>query len=171
MHRKIVLRDYFLYYFLLILIMEFILNNRKYSIQNHELFINYLMVDSYFRQGYSKYDYDIRFDFIEPILNKEKVEFEDILEGTEVLEELIEKQEINIIPHGLTISQVQDDLFTITYQDLEFEAVRVGEAIPLIIVLSTLLNHKPIVTLSQIEEELNNFIAMFRQYDNENFTG
>lgn len=171
MHRKIVLRDYFLYYFLLILIMEFILKNRKYSIQNHELFINYLMVDSYFRQGYSKYDYDIRFDFIEPILNKEKVEFEDILEGTEVLEELIEKQEINIIPHGLTISQVQDDLFTITYQDLEFEAVRVGEAIPLIIVLSTLLNHKPIVTLSQIEEELNNFIAMFRQYDNENFTG
>lgn len=171
MHRKIVLRDYFLYYFLLILIMEFILNNRKYSIQNHELFINYLMVDSYFRQGYSKYDYDIRFDFIEPILNKEKVEFEDILEGTEVLEELIERQEINIIPHGLTISQVQDDLFTITYQDLEFEAVRVGEAIPLIIALSTLLNHKPIVTLSQIEEELNNFIAMFRQYDNENFTG
>ena len=46
-------------------IMEFILNNKKYSINNHELYINYLMVDSYFRQNYSKYDYDIEFDFID----------------------------------------------------------------------------------------------------------
>ena len=32
-----------------IIIMEFILDNKKYSILNHELFINYLMVDNYFR--------------------------------------------------------------------------------------------------------------------------
>ena len=62
--------------------MEFVLNNKRYSIINHELYINYLMVDSYFRHGYSKYRYDISFDFIEPLLDKEKIEFKDILEGT-----------------------------------------------------------------------------------------
>ena len=55
--------------------MEFILDNKKYSLLNHELFINYLMVDNYFRNHYSKYDYDIRFDFVEPLLEKEKIEF------------------------------------------------------------------------------------------------
>ena len=61
--------------------MEFILNNRKYSILNHELYINYLMMDNYFRHHYSKYEYDIEFDFITPLLEKEKVDFEDIMEG------------------------------------------------------------------------------------------
>lgn len=149
--------------------MEFILNNRKYLIQNHELFINYLIVDSYFRQGYSKYDYNINFDFVEPILEKDKVEFEDILENTKVLEELIEREEISIIPNGLRIDEHVNGNFRISYQDLTFNNVNVGEAIPLIITLSTLLNHKPIVSLSQIEDEINNFIEMFRQY-NERFS-
>ena len=47
--------------------MEFILNNKKYSIINHELFINYLMVDSYFKD-HCKYDYDISFDFLKPVM-------------------------------------------------------------------------------------------------------
>ena len=149
--------------------MEFILNNRKYLIQNHELFINYLIVDSYFRQGYSKYDYNINFDFVEPILEKDKVEFEDILENTKVLEELIEREEISIIPNGLRIDEHVNGNFRISYQDLTFNNVNVREAIPLIITLSTLLNHKPIVSLSQIEDEINNFIEMFRQY-NERFS-
>ena len=149
--------------------MEFILNNRKYLIQNHELFINYLIVDSYFRQGYSKYDYNINFDFVEPILEKDKVECEDILENTKVLEELIEREEISIIPNGLRIDEHVNGNFRISYQDLTFNNVNVGEAIPLIITLSTLLNHKPIVSLSQIEDEINNFIEMFRQY-NERFS-
>lgn len=149
--------------------MEFILNNRKYLIQNHELFINYLIVDSYFRQGYSKYDYNINFDFVEPILEKDKVEFEDILENTKVLEELIEREEISIIPNGLRIDEHVNGNFRISYQDLTFNNVNVGEAIPLIITLSTLLNHKPIVSLSQIEDEINNFIEMFRKY-NERFS-
>ncbi len=149
--------------------MEFILNNRKYLIQNHELFINYLIVDSYFRQGYSKYDYNINFDFVEPILEKDKVEFEDILENTKVLEELIEREEISIIPNGLRIDEHVNGNFRISYQDLTFNNVNVGEAIPLIITLNTLLNHKPIVSLSQIEDEINNFIEMFRQY-NERFS-
>lgn len=149
--------------------MEFILNNRKYLIQNHELFINYLIVDSYFRQGYSKYDYNINFDFVEPILEKDKVEFEDILENTKVLEELIEREEISIIPNGLRIDEHVNGNFRISYQDLTFNNVNVGEAIPLIITLNTLLNHKPIVSLSQIEDEINNFIEMFRQY-NEHFS-
>ncbi|WP_298518346.1 hypothetical protein [uncultured Methanobrevibacter sp.] len=148
--------------------MEFILNNRKYLIQNHELFINYLIVDSYFRQGYSKYDYNINFDFVEPILEKDKVEFEDILENTKVLEELIEREEISIIPNGLRIDEHVNGNFRISYQDLTFNNIHVGEAIPLIITLNTLLNHKPIVSLSQIEDEINNFIEMFRQY-NETF--
>lgn len=125
------------------------------------------MVDNYFRHNYSKYDYDIEFDFIEPILNKQKVEFEDILEGTEVLEELIEKGEINFIPQGLRIDEHVNGNFKITYQNLEFTNVYVGEAIPLLIALNTLLNYKPTVSLTQIEEELENFIEQFRSY-NEN---
>ncbi len=145
--------------------MEFILNNKKYSILNHELFINYLMVDNYFRNHYSKYDYDIRFDFVEPLLNKEKIEFEDILEGTNDLEILIEKGEINFIPAGLNIYQHKNKNFKITYQELDFNNIRIGEAIPFLIALNSLLIHKPIVTLSQIEEELENFIEKFRLYN------
>lgn len=148
--------------------MEFILNSRKYSIQNHELYINYLMVDNYFRNRYSRYDYDIEFDFITPLLSKEKVEFEDILEGTEVLEELIEKEELNFIPMGLKIDEKPERKFDITYQDIVFRDVLVGEAIPLIIALSTLLNYKPILSLTQIEEELEHFIRQFRSYNKEN---
>ncbi|MBE6507863.1 MAG: hypothetical protein E7Z77_00465 [Methanobrevibacter sp.] len=144
--------------------MEFILNNKKYSIINHELFINYLMVDNYFRNNYSKYEYDIRFDFVEPLLNKDKVEFEDILEGTKVLEELIEKEQINFIPQGLRLDQHSTGNFRVTYQDLEFDDIRIGEAIPLLIALNSLLTYKPIVSLSQISEEIDNFIDQFRRY-------
>lgn len=144
--------------------MEFILNNKKYSILNHELFINFLIVDSYFRENRSKYDYDIEFDFITPLLSKEKIEFEDILEGTEVLEELIEKEEINFIPNGLIIEEQVNEKFKITYQDMEFADVNVGEAVPLIIALSSLLTYKPIVTLAQISEELTYFLEQFRSY-------
>ena len=144
--------------------MEFILNNKKYSILDHELFINFLIVDSYFRDNQSMYDYDIEFEFITPLLEKEKIEFEDILEGTEVLEELIEKEEIAFIPNGLVIIPISDESFRIIYQDLEFEDVNVGEAIPLIICLNALLTYKPIVTLTQISEELNHFLEKFRSY-------
>ena len=147
--------------------MEFILNNRKFAIENHELYINYLMVDNYFRHGFSKYDYDIKFDFITPLLNKEKVEFEDILEGTEVMEELLEKQQLNFIPSGLEIETDDKINFKIRYQDLEFNNILVGEAIPLIIALSTLLSYKPTLSLFQIEEELENFIEKFRSYNKE----
>ena len=143
--------------------MEFILNNRKYSILNHELYINYLMVDSYFSQ-HSKYDYDIHFDFLDSVLEKEKIEFDDILEGTRELEDLIEKGEINFIPPGLRINEQKNSNFTITYQTLEFEDVSVGEAIPLLIALTSLLNAKPVVTLFQIAEELNHFLESFRKY-------
>lgn len=143
--------------------MEFILNNKKYSIINHELYINYLMVDSYFKD-YSLYDYNVSFDFLNPILLKDKIEFEDILKGTEVLEELIEKNEINFLPYGLRIDEHLNGNFKITYQDLVFKNVTVGEAIPLLIALNTLLNHQPIVSLTQIEEELDHFLDMFRSY-------
>ena len=143
--------------------MEFILNNKKDSIINHELYINYLMVDSYFKD-HSLYDYDIHFEFLDPIYEKEKVEFEDILEGTEILEELIEKNEINFLPYGLRIDEHLNGNFMITYQDLEFKNVTVGEAIPLLIALTSLLDAKPIVTLYQIEEELNHFLEQFKHY-------
>lgn len=144
--------------------MEFILNNKKYSIINHELYINYLMVSEYFR-SFSKYDYDIHFDFLEPILAKDKIEFDDILEGTKILEELIEKNEINFLPAGLRIDEHLNGNFMITYQDLEFKNVNVGEAIPLLIALTSLLDAKPIVTLYQIAEELNHFLGKFRKYE------
>lgn len=144
--------------------MEFILNNKKYSIVNHELYINYLMVDSYFRDNRSKYEYDIKFDFITPLLSKDKVEFSDILEGTEVLEELIEKNEISFLPSGVRIDEHLNGNFRITYQDLEFVNVNVGEAIPLLIALNSLLTYQPIVTLTQIKEELDYFLEKFRSY-------
>ena len=145
--------------------MEFIVNNRKYSILNHELFINYLMVNEYFRQ-YSKYDYDIHYDFLDSVVSKENIDFDDILEGTKYLEELIEKNEIEFIPAGLIIDQHLNENFKITYQTLEFKNVRVGEAIPLLIALTSLLNHKPIITLYQIDEELHYFLERFRSYGN-----
>lgn len=147
--------------------MEFILNNKKYSIIDHELYINYLMVDSYFRDNHSKYEYDITFDFIDPLLEKEKIEFDDILEGTEVLRELIEREEISFIPSGVRIDEHLNGNFRISYQDLEFVNVKVGEAIPLLIALNSLLTYKPIVTLVQIEEELNYFLEKFRSYSDE----
>ena len=143
--------------------MEFILNHKKYSILNHELYINYLMVDSYFRD-YSLYDYDIHFDFLDSILRKPKIEFEDILEGTNDLEELIEKEEINFLPSGLRIDEHLNGNFRIAYQHLEFNNIHVGEAIPLLIALSTLLEYNPTLSLSQINEELDHFIGKFRTY-------
>lgn len=143
--------------------MEFILNNKKYSILNHELYINYLMVDSYFRE-HAKYDYDIHFDFLDSVLKKEKIEFEDILEGTKELEVLIDKGEINFLPSGLRIDEHLNGNFKVTYQTLEFMNVSVGEAIPLLIALTSLLNAKPTVAMFQIEEELNSFLEKFRKY-------
>ena len=143
--------------------MEFIVSNKKYSILNHELYINYLMVNEYFRQ-HSKYDYDITFDFLNPLLEKDRIDFDDILEGTRDLEVLIEKEEINFIPAGLRIDEHLNDNFRISYQTLEFKNVNVGEAVPLLIALTSLLNHKPIVSLYQIEEELNHFLEKFRTY-------
>lgn len=146
--------------------MEFIVSNKKYSILNHELYINYLMVNEYFRT-HSKYDYDIHFDFLNAILKKDRIDFDDILEGTKDLEELIEKEEISFIPAGLRIDEHLNENFKITYQDLEFVNVNVGEAVPLLIALTTLLNHRPVVSLYQIEDELNHFLLKFRTYRND----
>ncbi len=143
--------------------MEFIVANRKYSILDHELYINYLMVDSYFKD-HSRYDYDIHFDFLDCVLKKDRITFDDILKGTEDLEILIEKGEISFIPAGLRIHEQPDNTFIITYQTMEFKKVSVGEAIPLLIALNSLLNCKPIVPLFQIEEELNYFLEMFKSY-------
>lgn len=143
--------------------MEFIVNNRKYAILNHELYIDYIMVESYFKD-YAKYDYDIHFDFLDYVLNREKVTFDDILEGTKDLEKLIEKGEINFTPPGLRIDMHLNENFKITYQTLEFTNVTVGEAIPLLIALTSLLEHKPVISLYQIEEELNHFLGKFRMY-------
>ena len=51
---------------------------------------------------------------------------DDILEGTKVLEELIEKNEINFIPYELRIDEHLNGNFKISYQDLEFVNVNVG---------------------------------------------
>ena len=122
------------------------------------------MVESYFKD-YSLYDYNIHFKFLEPIYEKDKVEFEDILEGTKDLEVLIEKGEIDFIPYGLRIDEHLNGNFRITYQGLMFKNVTVGEAIPLLIALNSLLNHKPIISLTQIGEELVNFLDKFKSYE------
>ena len=121
------------------------------------------MVDAYFKDN-SKYDYNIHFDFLDSVLEKDEIKFEDILEGTKDLEELIEKNEINFIPSSLRIEEHLNNSFKITYQNLEFKNVKVGEVIPLLIALTSLLNHKPIVTLYQIDEELHYFLESFNKY-------
>ena len=146
--------------------MEFILDNRKYSIIDHELYIDYLIVDSYFRQGHCKYEYDIRFDFLNPILEKDKVEFEDILEGTDVMMELIEKEELTFLKPDFRIHQHVNSNFKVSYHDLDFNNLTVGEAIPVLIALNTLLDAKPVVSLTQIEDEITNFIEKFKSYEN-----
>ena len=149
--------------------MEFILDNKKYSILNHELLIDYLIVDQYFRCNYSKYDYDIKFEFITPLLKKDKIEFEDILDQTGVLEELIEKQEINFVDSNFKIRQDSKNSFQISYQDIVFRDINVGEAVPVLILLTSLLNTTPIITLNQIKEEVEFFIEKFRSYSENNF--
>lgn len=146
--------------------MEFIVGNKKYSILNHELYINYLMVNEYFK-NYSKYDYDIHFDFLNPILEKSQIDFDDILEGTKILEECIEKEEINFTPTGLRIGENPNQTFLISYQTLEFDNVSVGEAIPLLIALTSLVDYKPVVSLYQIEDELDCFLDKFRKYNDD----
>jgi len=98
------------------------------------------------------------------VLEKEKIEFKDILEGTQELEILIEKNQINFTPYGLKINETQDNTFNIIYQTLEFNNITVGEAVPLLITLTSLLNAKPVVTLDQIDDELNHFLEKFRSY-------
>ena len=77
---------------------------------------------------------------------------------------LIEKGEINFIPAGLRIDEHLNENFRITYQTLEYKNVTVGEAVPLLIALTSLLNHSPVVSLFQIDEELNYFLEKFRSY-------
>ena len=83
----------------------------------------------------------------------DKIEFEDI-----------EKGEINFIPQGLIINENLNNTFNIIYQDLEFNEIGVGEAIPFLITLDSLLKVKPIVTLNQICDELKNFLEKLRSY-------
>ena len=113
--------------------MEFIVNNKKFSILNHELFINYIMVDSYFRD-YSKYDYDIHFDFLDGVLSKEKVEFKDILEGTKGSNKPIKVLEnrIEAIKFAISIAE-KDDIIVLagkgheTYQILKDGTIHLDE--------------------------------------------
>ena len=94
----------------------------------------------------------------------DKIEFEDIEKGSEILNDLIEKGEINFIPQGLIIDENLNNTFNIIYQDLEFNEIGVGEAIPFLITLDSLLKVKPIVTLNQICDELKNFLEKLRSY-------
>ena len=120
------------------------------------------MVDSYFKY-HSKYTYDVHFSFLNSILSQDKIEFEDIEKGSEILNDLIEKGEINFIPQGLMINENLNNTFNIIYQDLEFNEIGVGEAIPFLITLDSLLKVKPIVTLNQICDELKNFFRKIKK--------
>ena len=80
---------------------------------------------------------------------------------------MIEKEEISFIPSGVRIDEHSNGNFRITYQDLEFTNITVGEAIPFLITLNSLVTYKPIVSLFQIEEELDYFLEKFRSYSDE----
>ena len=62
--------------------MEFILNNNKYKISDLEVFVDYLLVNSYFKNS----KYNIHFDFLDEF-NK-KLDFNDLKRGAKIIKDL-----------------------------------------------------------------------------------
>ena len=133
--------------------MEFILNNNKYLISDLEVFVDYLLVDSYFKNT----KYSIHFDFLDEF-NK-KLDFDDLKRGAKLIKDL----NITFINPNFQIEPYPNGNFKITYQSISFSNIDVGEAIPLLIVLNSLLSYKPAITLDEIKLEVDKFIKTQRE--------
>lgn len=133
--------------------MEFILNNKKYQISNLEVFVDYLLVNSYFKDT----EYDIRFDFLDEF--DRKLDFNDLKKGAKLIDDL----NIDFINPNFKIEQHLNGNFKISYHSISFSNINVGEAIPVLIVLNSLLSYKPAITLDEIKSEVDNFINTQRE--------
>lgn len=133
--------------------MEFILNSKKYVISDMEVFIDYLLVQSYFRN--SKYNID--FDFLKDF--DKKLDFNDLKKGAKLIGEL----NVSFINPNFIIEQHPNGNFRISYQGFSFSNVDVGEAIPVLIVLNSLLSYTPAISLDEIKSEVDIFINTQRE--------
>ena len=133
--------------------MEFILNNNKYLISDLEVFVDYLLVNSYFKST----KYDITFDFLDEF-NK-KLDFDDLKRGAKIIKDL----NITFINPNFQIEPYPNGNFKIIYQSISFSNIDVGEAIPVLIVLNSLLSYKPAITLDEIKLEVDKFIKTQRE--------
>ena len=131
--------------------MDFILNGIKYRISDLEVFISYLIADKYFESS----DYDISFDFLDGF--RKELTFEDLSRGAEIIAEM----NPNFINPNFTIDG--GETFSIEYQSIRFTDLYPGEAISVLIVLNSLIELKPAITLDEIEAELRTFIASQRK--------
>ena len=130
--------------------MEFLLNNNKYQISDMEVFVSYLIVNKYFNNS----RYDVSFNF----LNKydKELGFEDLIEGSELIKEL----NMDFINPNFIIEQHINGNFKISYLNISFNNINVGEAVPVMIVLDCLLKLKPAISLDEIKMEVDNFIKI-----------
>ena len=131
-----------------IIYMEFLLNNNKYQISDMEVFISYLIVNKYFNNS----KYDISFNFLDKY--DKELNFKDLIEGSELIKEL----DIDFINPNFIIEQHINGNFKISYLNISFNNISVGEAIPVMIVLNCLLKLKPVINLYEIKVEVDNFI-------------
>lgn len=133
--------------------MEFILNNNKYQISDLEVFVDYLLVENYFKDS----KYNISFDFLSDF--DKKLDFEDLKKGAKLIRDL----NITFVNPNFIIKPHKNGNFKITYQSISFENINVGEAIPVLIVLNSLLSYKPAISLDEIKLETDNFINTQRE--------
>ena len=133
--------------------MEFILNNNKYKISDLEVFVDYLLVDNYFKNT----RYNIHFDFLDEF--DKKLDFSDLKRGAKLINDL----NISFINPNFKILPHPNGNFTIFYQSISFENINFGEAIPVLIVLNSLLSYKPAITLDEIKLEVDKFINAQRE--------
>ena len=133
--------------------MEFILNNKKYQISNLEVFVDYLLVNSYFKDT----EYDIHFDFLDEF--DRKLDFNDLKKGAKLIDDL----NIDFINPNFKIEQHLNGNFKISYHSISFANINVGEAIPVLIVLNSLLSYKPAISLDEIKSEVDIFINTQRE--------
>lgn len=133
--------------------MDFVLNNIKYQISDLEVFVAYLVVDRYFRDS----KYDIHFDFLDDF--NHDLTFKELNEGAQLVSDL----NLNFINPNFIIENLINGNFKISYQEISFSDIYVGEAIGVLICLNSLIELKPAVTLDEIKKEVDAFIDIQRK--------
>lgn len=131
--------------------MEFVLNGIRYQISDLEVFVSYIIVDRHFRNS----KFNIHFDFLNDF--EDNLSFEDLKRGADLIGDL----NISFVNPNFRIEQ--GERFKISYQDISFDGIYVGEAAGVLIALNALIEHRPALSLKTIKKETDDFIAAQRQ--------